>query len=147
MFARVSFLIYYIVWVQTQLRFVIMHSTPCSSILARELQCCVPLLCVCVWGVQCWRGVLSVRVIEYTGWSRELITVGACQAWTKSLHRQHNSRRNTTGWMQAAQTRPVCPSSAPATTKHTPDHRKIINLQYNYLKIKLLFSGCLSVYK
>lgn len=116
----VSFLMYYIVWVQMQLRFIITCSTPCSSGTWTTVLCA--FYNACVWGIQCWRGVLSVRVIEYTGWSRELITEGACQAWTKSLHRQHNSRRNTTGWMQAAQTRPVCPSSAPATTKHTPDH-------------------------
>ncbi len=28
---------------------------------------CLFVLRLCVWGVQYWRGVLSVRVIEYTG--------------------------------------------------------------------------------
>lgn len=103
----VSFLMYCIVWVQVQLRFIITCSTPYSSGTWTTVVCAFVMR---VWGVQCWRGVLSVRVIEYIGWSRELITVGVCQAWTKSLHRRHNSRRNTTGWMQAAET----DQSAPA---------------------------------
>ncbi len=125
----VSFLMYYIVWVQMQ-QDVLLRALLLAALYwhVNYSVVCLFVLRLCVWGVQYWRGVLSVRVIEYTGWSRKLITLGACQAWTKSLHRQHNSRRNPTGWMQTVQTRPVCPSSAPATTKHTPDHRFVFNL-------------------
>lgn len=82
-----------------------------SATLYRHVNYSVVCVCdTCVRGVQCWGGVLSVCVIEYTGWSRELITVGARQARTKSLHRQHNS--HTTEYKHPK----ICPGWSPATT-------------------------------
>lgn len=109
----VSFLMYCIVWVQMQLRFIITCSTPYSSGTWTTVVCAFVMR---VWGVQCWRGVLSVRVIEViqgVNYSGCLSGLNKKPAQTAQLTQKHN-------WLNASsRNRPVCPSSAPATTKHT----------------------------
>ncbi len=93
----VSFLMYYIVWVQMQLRFIITCSTPCSSILARKLQCCVSFcfafvcvgctvlegcsLCPCDW---------VYRVIQEVNYIRCLSGLNKKPAQTAQLTQKHN---------------------------------------------------------